>query len=201
MQQLGEGLHVVALEGVDVAGDELLLFVVGGIEVPGVRWLSASVALARCRALFTEATDVSSSSATSSAFQRRTSRRIKTARCLGGRCCSAPMNASRIDSRATASSPGSPPSGSARPSGIGSIQNASERVPPRGTSALDGDPRSIGRARRWRALSMSRHTLVAMRYSQERTEDRPSKRSNAFHALTRVSWAASSASKADPSIR
>src|SRR5437762_10316051 len=35
--------------------------------------------------------------------------------------------------------------------------------------------RSIGVARRWRPRSWSRQTLVAMRYSHERTAERPSK--------------------------
>ena len=60
---------------------------------------------------------------------------------------------------------------------------------------------SIGRARRWRPRSMSRQTLVAMRYSQERTAERPSKLSAFFQARTIVSCTASSASNADPSIR
>ena len=60
---------------------------------------------------------------------------------------------------------------------------------------------SIGRARRWRPRSMSRQTLVAIRYSQDRTDERPSNVSAFFQARTIVSWAASSASKAEPSIR
>jgi hypothetical protein len=48
---------------------------------------------------------------------------------------------------------------------------------------------------------MSRQTLVAMRYSHDRTADRPSKPSMPFQALTMVSWTASSASKAEPIIR
>ena len=46
--------------------------------------ISASVARARCSALFTDATVVSSSSATSVAFHRSTSLRISTERCRGG---------------------------------------------------------------------------------------------------------------------
>ena len=38
-----------------------------------------------------------------------------------------------------------------------------EHCAPAGVSAVDGPLRSIGRARRLRPLSMSRHTLVAMR--------------------------------------
>ncbi len=51
---------------------------------------------------------MSRSSATSVAFQRSTSQRMSTARCRGGRCCSAATNASRTDSRASATSAGSP---------------------------------------------------------------------------------------------
>ena len=60
---------------------------------------------------------------------------------------------------------------------------------------------SMGRARRWLPRSMSRHTLVAMRYSQDRNADRPSKESSARHARIIVSWTASSASKPEPSMR
>ena len=72
------------------------------------------------------------------------------------------MNARRIDSLATATSPGSP-SGSTRPSGIGSIHVASPRVVSVARSATCGSPKSIGRARRCLLPSMSRQTLVAMR--------------------------------------
>jgi hypothetical protein len=47
----------------------------------------------------------------------------------------------------------------------------------------------------------SRHTLVAIRYSHERNEERPSNPSAAFQARSIVSCTTSSASKADPSIR
>ena len=62
-------------------------------------------------------------------------------------------------------------------------------------------PMSIGSSRRLRPLSASRQTLVAIRYSHDRTADRPSNRSNERHARTSVSWTASSASNAEPSIR
>ena len=45
------------------------------------------------------------------------------------------------------------------------------------------------------------HTLVAMRYIQERSEARPSKPSMPFQARTMVSCTASSASKPEPSMR
>src|SRR5262249_58859546 len=63
----------------------------------------------------------------------------------------------------------------------------------------DGGPG--GGARRGRPCNMSRHTLVAMRYSHERNADRPSKRSTPRHARTSVSCTASSASNDEPSIR
>jgi hypothetical protein len=48
---------------------------------------------------------------------------------------------------------------------------------------------------------MSRHTFVAILYSHERNDERPSNRSRLRHARTNVSWTASSASKAEPRIR
>ena len=118
---------------------------------------------ARCRALFTDTTLVSSSSATSVAFQRSTSRRISTARWRAGRCCSAATNASRMVSRDATSSAGSLAVGITRLSGIGSSQVASGSMPGIGPEGLAASLRSIGRARRLRPFSMSRHTLVAIR--------------------------------------
>ena len=69
------------------------------------------------------------------------------------------------------------------------------------SSGGDEGPRSIGSARRFSPRSASRHTLVAILYSQERRLDRPSKLSAFFHARSIVSWTASSASNAEPSIR
>ncbi len=99
----------------------------GGAGSPTLTLLASSVARARCSALLTEATLVSSSSATSVAFQRSTSHRISTARWRGGRCCRAATNARRIVSRPTATSAGSP-SGATRPSGIGWIHVVSGRM-------------------------------------------------------------------------
>jgi hypothetical protein len=59
----------------------------------------------------------------------------------------------------------------------------------------------MGVARRCRPESWSRHTFVAIRYSQERSAERPSKSARPRQARTIVSCTASSASKADPSIR
>ena len=101
VQERDQRRDVVALEGVDVAGQQRLL--VGGRRrgldgVPSGRGV-ARVARARWRALFTDATVVSSSSATSVACQRRTSRRMSTARWRAGRCWRAVTKARRIVSR------------------------------------------------------------------------------------------------------
>jgi hypothetical protein len=135
-----------------------------------------SVARARCKALLTEGTLVPRSSATSAACQRSTSRRMRTARCIGGRCCTAATNASRTDSRARTAC-------SALSSVIGS-------------SAAS---RPIGRAWRFLPSRMSRQMFLAMRWSHERSDARPSK-SAPRQARMKVSWTASSASLA-PSIR
>jgi hypothetical protein len=162
--------------------------------------LAASVARARCSALFTDTSVVSSSSATSLAFQRSTSRRMSTARCFGGRCSSAATNATRIASRVDASSAGSSVGCTARPSVIGSTQGRSlDRTTVARSPGAGPDP--IGNARRVRPCSMSSDTLVAIRYSHERSDERPSKRSWLVHARTIVSWTASSASNDEPSLR
>ena len=77
-------LDVVRLERLDVAREQLavgLVELVAGFAA--ARSAGSSVARARWSALFTEATLVSSSSATSLACQRSTSHRISTARWRG----------------------------------------------------------------------------------------------------------------------
>jgi len=88
-----------------------------------------------------------------------------------------------------------------RPSGIGSSQVFSGSGLSAACASGVGPVRSTGLARFLPAFSMSRQTLVAMRYSQDRSEDRPSNLSKLRQARTSVSWTASSASKAEPSIR
>ena len=63
------------------------------------------------------------------------------------------------------------------------------------------DPDRSDAARRCLPFNRSKQTFVAIRYNHERTDERPSKRSNARHARTMVSCTASSASKAEPSMR
>ena len=91
--------------------------------------------------------------------------------------------------------------GRTRESWIGMIQVCSTRGGPSVVAAVEDGPRSIGRARRWEPLSMSRQTLWAIRYSQARSASRASRRSAARQARIIVSWTASSASEPDPSIR
>ena len=92
---------------------------------------------------------MSSSEATSSAFHRSTSRRIRTARCRGGRCCSAATKASRIDSFATARSAGSPSSARTWRSSTGSTHAV--RGTARRERGLDRLPRRAGEVHRQRA--------------------------------------------------
>ncbi len=82
-QQSDERVDVVGLEGADVLLQERLWLSPSGSVRP-TSGRSASVARARCSALFTDAVVVSSSEATSSAFQRSTSRRISTTRWRAG---------------------------------------------------------------------------------------------------------------------
>jgi hypothetical protein len=152
----------------------------------------ASVARARCSALLIEAVLVSSSSAASLACHLSTSQRISAARCFAGRCCSAATKASRSVSRCSASS-----------SGVGSgvihvTSGSSARFSNSGSCA---GPRSIGRARFSRPFSWSKQTFVAMRYSHDLSAARPSNLSSERQARSIVSWTASSASKAEPSMR
>ena len=64
-----------------------------------------------------------------------------------------------------------------------------------------GMPRPDGSIRRWLLLRAVRHAFVAIRYSQVRSEERPSKPSYPRHARIKVSWTRSSASCSEPSMR
>ena len=103
--QRDRGLGVAALVGVDEALEQLALGLAelaGAVQSsrrPAGR-CSRSVARARCSALLTAATPISSSSATSRADQSSTSRRISTARWRGGRSWMTARNVSSIVSRA-----------------------------------------------------------------------------------------------------
>ena len=160
------------------------------------------MARARCSALLTAGTVVSRAVAASAADSLSTSHRTSAARCLAGRCCSAVTNANRTESRSAAISAGSPRSGTTIASGIGVTQMSSAGLG-RSSDSTGGDdgPRSIGSARRFSPRSASRHTLVAIRYSHDRSEERASNRSAPRQARSIVSCTASSASNAEPSIR
>jgi hypothetical protein len=87
-------------------------------------------------------------------------------------------------------------------SGIGSIQGISEFRSGRIVGSLLAPTRPAGSARLPRCSSAVRQALVAMRYSQVRSEARcSSNRSAARQARTIVSWTRSSASWTEPSIR
>ena len=148
------------------------------------------VARARCRALLAAATLVPSAEAVSAAGQPRTSRAISAARCLGGRTCRAARNASEIVSRRMATASGCSSLGAAASSsrsGYGCSQ---------GTSGCE-----FPAVRRELRRSMSRQTLVAIRYNHARNCEPPSKPDRLRHALRNVSCTASSASSNEASIR
>src|SRR5690606_18167857 len=167
---------------------------------------AASVARARWSALFTAGTVISSVSAVSAADQLSTWVSNKTARCFGGRYCSAATNASRMLSRRMVYSTGSTLSsaGRASASGIGSTQYSPgcwlsdiSLLTTTGSGVL-----SIGRTRRRSALpSTSRQTLVAIRYNQVCVDESFRNESRFFHARNIASCTASSASTTEPSIR
>ena len=122
------------------------------------------------------------------------------------------MNASSMVSRRTATASGSSSrsaAGSHRRSGRGCSQGMSVRATistgsdpgPSGPDPVVAGPRSCGRTRRARPSGVSRQALVAMRYSQARSLDRPSKPPMWRHARRNVSWTRSSASSTEPTMR
>ena len=140
-------------------------------------WLGPTVsswARARCSRLLTATVVVPMASATSAAFHCRTSRSSSTARCRGDRCCSAAMNASRTDSREPTITDGSVGSLLARPAAAPATAPRHALRVRRSGSEL-GAPSPVGSGRRWRPSSAVRQVLVAMRCSQVRTDDLPSK--------------------------
>ena len=141
--------------------------------------LAASVPRARWRALVTDGTLVPRSSAASLARNRSTSQRRRAARWRGDRCRRAAARASRSASLRAAIS-------------AGSLVGASP-----GSSGSS----STGSGRRARLLSMSRQTLVAMRWSHPRRAVGRLRPLRLRHARTSVSCTASSASRVDPSMR
>ena len=109
----------------------------------------ASCARARCSALLTAAVVVPSRSATSAARHPSTSRRIRTARCRGGRYCNAATNANRTLPRnpTIVAGSASPPSSSAP--GIGCSHGTSDGLVANGASGSSpGPPRPDGNGRR-----------------------------------------------------
>ena len=88
------------------------------------------------------------------------------------------------------------------PSSRVSGQGCSQVISPRrlGSGGWNGGTGSAG-VRRRAARSALRHWLVAMRYSQERNEDRSWNPASPRQAASRVSCSMSSASVSEPVIR
>ena len=119
----------------------------------------------------------------------------------GGSSCSAATNASRKLDRDTATAAGSARSAHTIASGSGSSHGTSERTSGCSGSSL-GATIEDGSGRRPRPASAVRQALVAIRYSQVRSEARSlSNRPEARQARSRVSCTRSSASCTEPSIR
>ena len=148
------------------------------------------VVRARCRALLAAATLVPRADAVSLAGQPSTSRAISAARCRGGRTWRAARNASEMVSREIATASGCSSPGAARSSSTSGYGWS------HGTSACE--PAAV---RRELCRSMSRQTLVAIRYSQARNCGPPSKPDRPRQAFRNVSCTASSASSNEASIR
>ena len=85
--------------------------------------------------------------------------------------------------------------------GIGLDPRRLDERAPGGSWGSAGGPWSIGSIRLGRRSMAFSDALVAIRYSHERSELRPSKRGRPRHARSRASWRASSASWTEPSIR
>jgi hypothetical protein len=134
----------------------------------------ASWARARRRPLLTAVVVVPSRSATSAAGHSSTSRKISIARCRADRYCSAATKASRIPSRDTAASAGSSPAPGSSVPGKGCSHDTSVPATNGASGFSVGPPSPDGSGRRPRRSIAVRHTLVAIRYNQVRTDERPS---------------------------
>ena len=114
-----------------------------------------------------------SRSATCAAGHSSTSRKISTARCRADRYCNAATKASRIPARDTATAAGSSCSAASSASGNGCSQATSGAITSGACGSSAGAPSPEGSGRRPRRSIAVRHTLVAIRYSQVRTDERP----------------------------
>lgn len=172
-----------------------------GDSGPGCGSPSPTVARERCSAEFTEATVVPRVCAVSSALNARTSRSSSTARWFGDSSCRAVAHASVMFSRARSLSSGVGAGlDQSIASGSGS-SHASARSFKAVRGSPAGAPKPWGRTRLEADDSALRQVLVAIRYIQVRTEDRPSKSWKARQARRYVSCTWSSASTGDPIIR
>ena len=154
VEQRGECVHVVSLEGVDVPLEQGLLRA-GRASPAGPRHAqasAASVARARCSALFTDATVVSSNSATSLGVPVQHLAQDQHRALAGRQALERGDSASRTDSRASATSAGSPPMGTTRRIGHGLDPGGSGRRSPAAVPCACRRPRgpSAGRDAGWR---------------------------------------------------
>ena len=102
-EQRDQGVGVAAFQRGGVPGDDLaqarVVDLAQRLLLAGAGTFSATIRRARCRALFTDAVEVSIVVAISAAEKPRTSNSSSAARWLPGRCCSAATNASSTASR------------------------------------------------------------------------------------------------------
>jgi hypothetical protein len=104
--------------------------------------------------------------------------------------------------RETTTAAGSAGADPNHPSGMGCSHGTSGRAAASGASGSSaGPPSPDGSGRRPRVSSARRHALVAIRYSQVRTDERPSNPPYPRQARSSVSCTWSSASWTEPSIR
>ena len=112
------------------------------------------------------------------------------------------MKARRTFVRDAATAAGSADSGRSSASGMGWSHGTSGVAAASGPSGLSpGAPSPDGSGRRPRVSIARRQALVAMRYSQVRSDERPSNWPKDRHARSSVSCTWSSASWTEPSMR
>ena len=98
---------------------------------------------------------------------------MRNARCRAGRYCQAATSASRVPARAAVTDAGSSGVSPSHAPGMGCSQGTSGAVMTGARGSSPGAPTPDGSGRRARRSIAVRQALVAIRYSQVRTEERP----------------------------
>jgi len=111
------------------------------------------------------------------------------------------MNASSTLSRCSYRASGAAGTAGSHESGQGSSHTGSLAIESSPAPGGEAGPKPTGSSRRDWLRSMSSAVLVAIEYSQERSELRPSNPAMLRHARSSAFCAASSASCTEPSIR